>query len=90
MEQLRDSAVFVLVSRRLDQALAQRRVLSDEFSFYVRNSSITDPTDAPEGHSSVYVLVPVPNNKAGIDWEVARDALLGVRRIRLEDEEVGG
>lgn len=43
--------------------------LSDELSFYVRNASANDPTLAPEGHSSVYVLVPVPNCSADVDWD---------------------
>lgn len=43
---------------------------SDDLSFYVRNASITDPTLAPEGKSSLYVLVPTPNLDADIDWEV--------------------
>ncbi|MCS6777596.1 MAG: phytoene desaturase family protein [Chthonomonadaceae bacterium] len=30
----------------------------------------TDGSLAPEGHDIVYVLVPVPNTQAGIDWEV--------------------
>lgn len=38
-------------------------------SFYVRNASVTDPSLAPPGHSAVYVLVPVPNLTASIDWE---------------------
>lgn len=42
--------------------------LSDDISFYVRNASIIDPSLAPAGHSSVYVLVPVPNRTAKIDW----------------------
>jgi len=42
--------------------------LSDDLSFYIRNASITDPTLAPDGHSSIYVLVPVPNGSAPIDW----------------------
>lgn len=46
----------------------QNKVLSDEISFYVRNASVTDPTLAPPGHSAVYVLVPVPNLTASIDW----------------------
>jgi phytoene desaturase len=46
----------------------QRKVLSRDISFYVRNASATDPTLAPPGHSSVYVLVPVPNRTAQIDW----------------------
>lgn len=43
--------------------------LSDDFSFYVQNASLTDKTLAPKGKSTLYILVPVPNNKAGIDWE---------------------
>jgi len=46
----------------------QRKVLSDELSFYVRNASVTDPGLAPPGHSALYVLVPVPNKTATIDW----------------------
>jgi len=42
--------------------------LSKDISFYVRNASINDPTLAPKGHSSVYILVPVPNLDSGTDW----------------------
>jgi phytoene desaturase len=48
--------------------ITERKVLSDDLSFYVRNASVTDPTLAPEGKSAVYVLVPVPNCRADIDW----------------------
>ncbi|MFC1544334.1 phytoene desaturase family protein, partial [Gemmatimonadota bacterium] len=54
--------------KNLDE-IANRKVLSEDISFYVRNSSVTDPHVAPEGHSAIYVLVPVPNNSSGIDWE---------------------
>ena len=50
------------------QDIFENKVLSEDLSFYVRNASVTDSTLAPEGHSSVYVLVPVPNQKAEIDW----------------------
>jgi phytoene desaturase len=43
-------------------------VLSDDTSFYVRNASISDPTLAPAGKSALYVLVPVANTRAKIDW----------------------
>jgi len=46
----------------------QAKTLSQDISFYVRNASVTDPALAPPGHSSVYVLVPVPNRTAKIDW----------------------
>jgi phytoene desaturase len=47
----------------------ENKTLSGEPSFYVRNASVTDSSLAPEGHSSVYVLVPVPNGSADIDWD---------------------
>ena len=43
--------------------------LSEDFSFYVQNASITDETLAPKGKSTVYILVPVPNNRSNIDWD---------------------
>jgi len=43
--------------------------LSEDFSFYVQNACVTDKTLAPRGKSTVYVLVPVPNNFSGIDWD---------------------
>ena len=43
--------------------------ISDDFSVYVQNASITDPTLAPKGHSTLYVLVPVANLKSGVDWK---------------------
>ncbi len=46
----------------------QSKTLSEDISFYVRNASVTDPSLAPAGHSSIYVLVPVPNRTAKIDW----------------------
>jgi phytoene desaturase len=52
----------------------QRKVLSEDISFYVRNASVTDPALAPTGHSAVYVLVPVPNRTATIDWAKEKSA----------------
>ena len=42
--------------------------LSDDISFYIRNSSVTDDRVAPAKKSALYILVPVPNNSSGIDW----------------------
>ncbi len=47
--------------------------LSEDPSFYVQNASITDPTLAPEGHSTLYVLVPITNNRSGVDWEAHKE-----------------
>ncbi|KPK65119.1 MAG: phytoene desaturase [Planctomycetes bacterium SM23_32] len=48
--------------------IADRMILSEDMSFYVRNASVNDPTLAPVGKSAVYVLVPVPNCRADVDW----------------------
>lgn len=43
--------------------------LSEDFSFYVQNASVSDSSLAPSGKSALYVLVPMPNNDSGIDWQ---------------------
>ncbi len=53
--------------RNVDEVFG-RGALSDDFSLYIHNPSVTDPTLAPEGQSAVYVLVPVPNLRADVDW----------------------
>lgn len=45
------------------------KILPDDFSMYLHIPSQTDPSMAPEGCASMYVLIPVPNLEAGIDWE---------------------
>jgi phytoene desaturase len=66
----------------------QAQSLSDDLSFYVRNASVTDSTLAPAGHSSVYVLVPVPNCQSSINWETESPAFR--ERIIDEIEQRGG
>jgi phytoene desaturase len=56
------------------EAVSRGGELRKDMSFYVRNADVTDPTLSPEGHSSVYVLVPVANANGGIDWSAERDA----------------
>lgn len=55
--------------RRNIQDIFHNGVLSDDISFYVQNASATDPTLAPVGHSTIYVLVPVPNLSFPLSWE---------------------
>ena len=45
------------------------KTLSSDMSFYVQNASVNDPSLAPAGKSALYVLVPMPNNDANIDWD---------------------
>ncbi|MBE9168722.1 phytoene desaturase [Pleurocapsales cyanobacterium LEGE 06147] len=37
-------------------------------SFYVCNPTIVDPSNAPQGHSTLFVLVPIPNIAYDVDW----------------------
>lgn len=62
-----------------------RKVLADDFSMYLHAPTRTDPSMAPPGCESLYVLVPVPNAASGIDW--SREAEPMTRRViaRLED-----
>ena len=53
--------------------IAHNKVLSDDMSFYIQNASVTDPSLAPEGKSAIYILVPVPNNQAKIDWDSRKE-----------------
>lgn len=50
------------------QEIEQDFVLPSDPSFYVQNACVTDPSLAPDGHSSLYVLVPVPQTHANISW----------------------
>jgi phytoene desaturase len=45
-----------------------RKVLADDFSLYLHRPTATDPSVAPEGHDAFYVLSPVPNLDADVDW----------------------
>ena len=57
-----------------------KRVLADDFSLYLHAPTRTDPSLAPDGCETFYVLSPVPNNRSGIDW--AREAEPYFDRIR--------
>jgi phytoene desaturase len=44
------------------------KILPDDFSMYLHAPTRTDPGMAPPGCESMYVLIPVANNRSGIDW----------------------
>ena len=56
--------------RELLRDIFRRKVLTDDFSLYVHRPTATDPSFAPEGHDSFYVLCPVPNLDGDVNWEV--------------------
>lgn len=53
--------------------IAEDLVLSENPSVYVQNASVTDDTLAPEGCSTIYVLVPIANNRSGVNWSSIKD-----------------
>jgi phytoene desaturase len=64
-----------------------QKELSEDFSFYVQNASASDASLAPAGKSALYVLVPMPNNDSGIDWQAhcqnVREQVLDTLGARL-------
>ena len=58
--------------------VTENKVTWDDPSLYVQNACVTDPTMAPEGHSTIYVLVPVSNSHEGIDWDEIKDEYMDV------------
>ncbi|HSF39966.1 MAG TPA: phytoene desaturase family protein [Thermoanaerobaculia bacterium] len=77
--------------RNLDE-IERQHVLSGDPSFYVQNASVTDPTLAPRGMSTLYVLVPVTHEHPNVDWSRERDrfralALSRLSKVGIEDVE---
>ena len=56
--------------RELLDEIFNKKVLSEDFSLYLHRPTATDPSFAPAGCESFYVLCPVPNLQADIDWAV--------------------
>jgi len=52
--------------------IENKHVLSADTSFYVQNACVTDPSLAPKGHSSLYVLAPVTHQHPNVDWNRER------------------
>ena len=62
------------------------KVLPDDFSMYLHIPSQTDPSMAPEGCESMYVLIPVPNLEGGVNWEKTKRAYTDRVLTFLEDD----
>ncbi len=48
----------------------KRKVLAEDFSLYLHRPTANDPSLAPPGCDSFYVLAPVPHLQSGTDWQV--------------------
>jgi phytoene desaturase len=63
--------------------------LSADQSMYVQNASVTDATLAPAGKSTLYALVPVPNNTSGITWDADQVAAMRERILATLEQRAG-
>ena len=52
----------------------ERKVLAEDFSLYLHRPTATDPSLAPKGCDTFYVLSPVPHNDSGIDWNARAES----------------
>ena len=52
--------------------IGKTHTLSDDPSYYVQNACVTDPTLAPSGKSTLYLLVPVTHESTRVDWQRER------------------
>ncbi len=67
-----------------------RQVLAEDFSVYLYRPTATDPSMAPEGCDSFYVLSPVPHLGGGQDWAVEAEPYRRKIARRLEDTVLPG
>jgi len=52
-------------------AIFRKKTVPQEPSFHMNVPSVTDESVAPPGHTLIYLLAPMPNLQADIDWRMA-------------------
>ena len=78
----------IILGERYRELLAdifKNKVLADDFSLYLHMPTLTDPSMAPDGCESFYVLSPVPHLGADIDWTTAAKPYRDLIMQFLED-----
>lgn len=68
----------ILLGPRYEELLKDifgRKIFPKDFSQYLHLPTLTDPSLAPPGHHAAYTLVPMPNNKSGLNWSEVGDRL---------------
>jgi phytoene desaturase len=66
--------------------------LTDDTSFYVQNACMTDPSLAPRGMSTLYVLAPVTHHHPNVNWRTEAPGfrarlLRQLAKVGIEDVE---
>ncbi len=65
-----------------------RKILPDDFSMYLHVPTRTDPSMAPPGSESMYVLIPVANLGGNVDWKNMTVPFTG-RILKFLEEDFG-
>ena len=76
--------------RELLHDIFERKHLAEDFSLYLHRPTASDPSLAPDGCDSFYVLSPVPHQDSGIDWTHARGALQASHRRASRSNRAAG
>jgi len=76
--------------RGLLDDIFRHKVLAKDCSLYLHRPSANDPTLAPAGCDSFYVLSPVPHLQSGTDWKVVGESYRALVERRLEDTVLPG
>jgi phytoene desaturase len=83
----------ILLGPRYEELLEdifRRGRLAPDMSLYLHAPTRSDPSLAPPGHEAFYVLAPVPNLAAPIDWQRERERYRDAIYRRLESTCVPG
>ena len=76
--------------RELLEDIFERKMLADDFSLYLHRPTASDPSLAPPGHDSWYVLSPVPHLGGDVDWERVGDRYRDLIMQYLEERYIPG
>jgi phytoene desaturase len=76
--------------RELLKDIFERKHLADDFSLYLHRPSASDPSLAPPGCDSFYVLAPVPHLDSGTDWRTHAEPYRAAVQRRLESTVLPG
>lgn len=84
---------MIMLGERYKELLADifdKKVLAEDFSLYLHRPTATDPSLAPPGCDSFYVLSPVPNLLGVTDWETEAERYRAVISRALEETVLPG
>jgi phytoene desaturase len=67
-----------------------KKQLAEDFSLYLHRPTATDPSLAPPGCDTFYVLAPVPHLEAGVDWRERAEPYRAAIAKRLSETLLPG